>query len=109
MKTAKEWLQEYRKDNNLFMYVGIGNGYMGQDLVAIDPLQNNPAHPIELLLERFANYRTKELQAKILSFYKLLEKYYMEDCDFEDMKAANELLDKYKTHFGITEARDGKI
>lgn len=114
---AKEWLEKegfLDKVRSLDCETTTGFGY-----------------PLEVLLERFANNKTQELQAKILHFRQELKKHLTFDDKnaLENILAAGEEIEEYDymvklyldaiennptvklydTYFGITSHKEGKI
>lgn len=61
--------------------------------------KTNTGQSLEVILERYSNYKTKELQAQILSF----RNKFMSDFTLHNL-----LLKEYDEHFGITSSREGK-
>jgi len=79
---AKEWLinQEF-SENTAYLDCVNKEGF---------------GYPLEVLMERYANYKTKDLQAKILDFRVKMSLYtYLT------------IRDKYDEHFNLTTERHG--
>jgi len=57
-------------------------------------------YPLEILMERYTNYKTKDLQSKILGFRQILE---------QRRKELNYVgfVKQYDEHFNITAERNG--
>lgn len=123
MKSAKEWLKEEGLENydtieRIPPYKEEGPNFI-----------TGAAYSLEVLMGRFANYRTRELQAKILEFrMELFKLYQVEKIDAlhvvtqRDDQHINQLINTviniieandipgwYDKYFGITEARNGEV
>ena len=92
-ETAEEWLQKE----------GYGDGEYN-------------IKSLSLLLERFANHRTRDIQVDILIFRTMLNKmlnqmqgFYTGENGIERMEELKIVIDLFNFHFGITEARNGQI
>jgi len=80
---AKEWLIEQGfSENTAYLDCVTKEGF---------------GYPLELLMERYANYKTRDFQAKILDFRVKMPLYtYLT------------IRDKYDEHFNITTERNGR-
>lgn len=85
---AKEWLIEQGfSENTAYLDCVTKEGF---------------GYPLEFLMERYANYKARDLQAKILGFRQILEKRRKELNYVGFVK-------QYDEHFNITTERNGTI
>jgi hypothetical protein len=89
MKTAKEWLEEEGFIQKQKIYEVTGAEW-----------------ELTTIMERYANYKSKELQAMILNFRMSLKEKMEKSFDDSYFVLFN-LLDEFDNHFEITEARNG--
>lgn len=90
--TTKEWLEKEQLNNPL-----VEGTHPCDDLF--------PGYKCSTVMERYANYKTQELQAKIFEFRNEKIK-----CDWIEMpyRYNQDFLKEYDEFFNITTARDGK-